>query len=385
MAVLAGAGLTPSAAAEAEPPSATTTTSGLEPGDLRLDRDQAQRARDRVARILTEQPEAAAALGRMSPQAATVTPNVARHYGGDRYGTASELAENWWVDYFWNPKYGEVDFDKVVVVASGHTYADALSGGAAAAAWGGPLLLTRKDGLPAVTRNTINRLKPDAIMVLGGTGAVSAAVENELGDYAAVTRIVGKDRYDVSASLARRIGYSETAFVASGRSFPDGLAGGAAAGQVVAPLLITQPGDVPPSVMDALRTTVLPRNIYVLGGSSAVNEAVLTELRSIPGVRVHRVSGGDRYEVAANVADLYPTTYGATVAFGGDFPDALAGSAFAGLVGDKLLLVRETSVPGPTSVAMKKHRLFEVDLLGGPGVVKDAAVQQLKGISFPAP
>jgi Cell wall binding domain 2 (CWB2) len=63
-----------------------------------------------------------------------------------------------------------------VVLASGAAFPDVLSGAPLAARLGGPLLITSPTSLPTVVGQELGRLHPSRITVLGGTGAVSAAV-----------------------------------------------------------------------------------------------------------------------------------------------------------------------------------------------------------------
>ena len=69
-----------------------------------------------------------------------------------------------------------------VFIATGLAFPDALAAVPAAAAAGGPLLLVPPDELPAVVADEIRRLAPARAVVLGGTGAGSAAVEDELAE-----------------------------------------------------------------------------------------------------------------------------------------------------------------------------------------------------------
>jgi putative cell wall-binding protein len=187
----------------------------------------------------------------------------------------------------------------------------------------------------------------------------------------------------VSANLAGTIGWSPRAYVATGLNWPDGLAGGAAAGAEWAPLLLTKKTDVPDVVMETLANVTQPEEIVVLGGSNTIDDAVLRELETI--APVTRIGGADRYAVAANVADLHPTTYGATMATGLNWPDALAGSAFAGLVGDKMLLLKPTVVPADTRQAVLDHSLVLIDLLGGTTSVPQAIVDDLEAMEVVVP
>ena len=71
----------------------------------------------------------------------------------------------------------------VAYVATGVDFPDALSGSAAAGLRGGPVLLVCPSGVPAVVATELSRLKPAKIVILGGTGVVSAAVQSALAAY----------------------------------------------------------------------------------------------------------------------------------------------------------------------------------------------------------
>jgi putative cell wall-binding protein len=68
-------------------------------------------------------------------------------------------------------------------VASGENFPDALSGSAAAIAYGGPVLLVRRDAIPEAIAEELRRLKPQRIVVLGGEQAVAKSVELELAGF----------------------------------------------------------------------------------------------------------------------------------------------------------------------------------------------------------
>ncbi len=98
---------------------------------------------------------------------------VTRHAGKNRYATAVALAEaaaahDWGA---WN---------QVVGLATGRNFPDALTGGAAIGARGGLLLLTEPTVLSAETKAAIEAHAAEIVklQVIGGPGAVSAAVSN---------------------------------------------------------------------------------------------------------------------------------------------------------------------------------------------------------------
>ena len=197
---------------------------------------------------------------------------VTRIAGADRYATAAAVSAR-----------AFPDGAPVVHVATGADYPDALSGGVAAAVSGGPLLLVAPDKIPASVEAELRRLAPERIVVLGGTGAVSAALATQLTAYAttgSLTRMGGADRYATSALVSKAtFGAGVPAiYVATGRNFPDALAGAAVAAHVKGPLLMV-PGDHAGSAALAEAKRVRPASLALLGASPIVSERVTLELR----------------------------------------------------------------------------------------------------------
>lgn len=89
---------------------------------------------------------------------------VYRHAGADRYSTG--VAIN--AATFTNPD--------TVYLAIGTGYADALAGGALAAATGSPLFLVQENCVPTSVRTQIQAYNPSTIVLLGGTGVIGDAV-----------------------------------------------------------------------------------------------------------------------------------------------------------------------------------------------------------------
>jgi putative cell wall-binding protein len=293
--------------------------------------------------------------------------------GRDRYVTAGAVADQF------SPGVS------VAYVASGEGFADALAGAALAGAQHQPLVLTASASLPIATVAALNRLKPQRIVVLGGTASVSDAVKTRLASYTTgtVTRLEGNaqegsDRYGTAAAVARTLnggaGPTDTVYVASGQNFPDALAGAAVAGATGQPVLLTTRDRLPAATR--LRLSGLqPAHIVVLGGTGSVSEAVATELAAY--APVERLGGVDRYATAALVAARLPNATTAYVANGAGFPDALAGAALAGGRGAPVLLVSKDAVPAPTADELSNLTLQSLVTLGGSGSVSPANVTSM--------
>jgi len=92
---------------------------------------------------------------------------VERWSGKDRYETTAAISRKTY------PQGADT-----VYLASGADYPDALAGAPIAALEGAPLLLTRKECVPAATKAEITRLGASNVVVLGGTGVVSNTAAN---------------------------------------------------------------------------------------------------------------------------------------------------------------------------------------------------------------
>lgn len=196
--------------------------------------------------------------------------SVRRISGADRFVGSTEVSEA----YF---KTGV----GVAYVASGENYPDALAGSAAAGKEGGPILLTRKDALPAEVGAELARLKPGRIVLLGGNNAVSEAVRAGLEKYAPVTRQGGADRFEVAAGISKTVfpAGARTVYVASGENFPDALSGSAAAISARGPVLLVRRSSIDAAIRTEL-DRLDPTLIVVLGGVNAVSDSVKTELEA---------------------------------------------------------------------------------------------------------
>ena len=145
--------------------------------------------------------------------------SVARISGADRYATAEAVART----------TSETEPHGVMLV-SGETYADVPSAGIAAVVAADSLLLTAQATLPPATQRALTAFNRPNVTLVGGTAAISAAVEAQvqaLLPQAKVRRIAGADRYETAALLMDDAFAGQPpgiAFYVSGTSFADALA-----------------------------------------------------------------------------------------------------------------------------------------------------------------
>jgi putative cell wall-binding protein len=239
--------------------------------------------------------------------------------------------------------------------------------------------------LPAAVKAEIQRLNPSRIYVIGGTGVVSAAVFTELGTLTTtIFRVFGSDRYDTSRRIAEGFFPDGVtgAYIATGRNFPDALGASAVGAAVGQPVVLVDGNAASLDANTVLTLAILagpgggsgPIPIKIAGGTGVVSAGIEAQLALTH--TVTRLSGATRYLTSTAVnANGYPGPGDATRVFlatGVNFPDALAGSAWAGRVKAPLFIVPGTCVPTDILAHITTLGAFQVTLIGGTGVVSQS-------------
>jgi YVTN family beta-propeller protein len=297
-------------------------------------------------------------------KAALWTPSVSRISGADRYATAVAVSQKAF------PAAAPVVF-----VATGTRYPDALAAAAPAAKLGGPLLLTDPDSLPTIVEREIQRLHPSTIYIVGGTGAVSTAVEQELAPLApTITRLAGIDRYATArAVIAAAFPTFTSVYVATGLNFPDALSASAAGGGTVPVLLVNGVADSLDSATSTFLTGAGANSFTLVGGPTIVTNGIATQLATLG--TVNRIYGADRTATSQLInAAAFPTVTSAYFATGTEFADALSGAVLAAVNHAPLYTVATTCVPIATVNDLVGHGTGAVTLIGGTGALSNSIV-----------
>jgi len=196
-----------------------------------------------------------------------------------------------------------------------------------------------------------------------------------------MVRLAGSDRNATAAavSAATFAPGIPIAYVATGATFPDALAAGAAAASHDGPVLLVATNSIPGATATEL-ARLQPGTIKVIGGTAMVSDGVLNALRGYAtSGNVERIAGSNRYATAALVsADTF--TAGVPVAYiatGEMFPDALSGAGAAGMSGGPILLVRPDAIPAETASELSRLAPGRIVVLGASAVVSDAVAAGL--------
>lgn len=344
----------------------------------------------------------------------TRTEGIARRVAGaNRYATSvavSQLMRGETDHPWWGTGYSP----NQIVIANGDNFPDALAGVVLASYHESVLLLTKAGTLPAETKAEIERLGMSnywngdefEVLILGGESAVSKSVADQIGTLAPVTRvrrISGANRHDTAAEIAIDAddyvgGLGTTAFVVSGRNFPDALAAGpvaAAAGGVV---LTTEKDTLPDETADVI-TQLGFTDLVLVGGASVITSDVADAIEALPGSpSVTRIAGADRYETALKVAregvDVYGMNgvadnvdYGAwdgqsmVLVSGANFPDALSAGVMCWYMGSPMLLTNPSMLSEDVMEFLDDYGWTEEPsyLVGGEVALSPAVFNEFTG------
>ena len=302
---------------------------------------------------------------------------VTRIAGSDRYTTAAAISAATFAPGV-----------PVAYIATGTKYPDALAGAVPGALAPGPVLLVSGSTIPHVVATELTRLAPGRIVILGGTSVVPSSVQTALAGYTTgtVTRIAGVDRYDTAAAISAATFAPDVpiAYVATGKKFPDALAGAVAAALGPGPMLLVPGEAIPPSVAAELGR-LKPGRIVVLGGASVVSSGVQAALAGYTAGTVTRIAGIDRYATAAAISAAHfdPGVPVAYIATGDNYPDALSGAVAAALGPGPLLLVAGGTIPPVVATELTRLKPGRIVILGGVAVV--SAGLQARLASYLAP
>ena len=310
--------------------------------------------------------------------------------GETRYDTAAEIAQRSFPD-------GSCD---TAIVACGGNFPDALAASSLAGAYNAPIILVDKNKLPAVSEVQLKRLGVKRAIVIGGTAAVSEKVSNNIESLGIqIERVSGGTRTETAAKVAlsvEEIEPSDTVIVACGQNFPDALSISPYAYESKIPIVLTNAqGVLDGATLEAVKS-INPENVLLVGGSGVVKDSVADQIG--PGVAVQRLSGANRYETSAAIAQWEagqlrnasvqpkaPLSFEYVgITTGKNYPDALAGAAMMGRLGGVMLLVdseKNADFNLKYTVPNNKAAMRECFVFGGESAVSNETMEALQKAS----
>ncbi|WP_394172462.1 cell wall-binding repeat-containing protein [Guptibacillus hwajinpoensis] len=294
----------------------------------------------------------------------TGEPEITRIEGLDRYETAVEIAKAGF----------EEGNTPEVVLATGLDFPDALAGAPLAYQKDAPILLTKTKTIPDSVKKALTYFGVEHVTILGGQSVVTKDVETQLKKMnITFSRIAGDNRYDTAAEIASELdpSWSDTAFVTYGGNFPDALSVASIAASQGSPILLTKTKELPSETAKALKNY---NDSYAIGGTKVISDTVFKKLP-----KAKRIAGDDRYETSVQVVkQLDVDVFGATLATGQGFADALTGSVLAANWYEPVVLTRKDSLPDPAATLFQDNETMYYTILGGKSAVGDGVEEDIR-------
>lgn len=278
------------------------------------------------------------------PSGVETSVNVAKHAWGDKW--------------------------PVVYVASNRNPVDALAAGTLG---DGPVVLT--DGVSL----NLGGVKPEQIVILGGSKAVPANIETQAASLVGatnVTRLQGGDRNATAEAVANRWqtinGLPKVVYVTrnAGMGSPDAVAGSVLRDGPI----LTFTNDASIAAAGKKIKEFAPEKVIVLGGEAVATLPVVAQL--VGKTSWQRWSGSDRYQTAAIVAKNALTQKAGRVAYiaaGTALKDAMV----AGAVNDGVILL----TPNPATGMLKQRTAIGLESVigvGGSKVLPDSVLNSIR-------
>ena len=284
---------------------------------------------------------------------------VNRIFGENRYETSTAIATA-------VAKELKISKFSTVVVATGATFPDALSGTSFAISEKAPMILINPKK-PNPTINYIKKRMPadgsGKVVILGGKNAVSKAVEAEFRKFATTKRIAGEDRYGTNLDILKETVEKGMDIMLCSGKLPYDALGAAAVGK---PIMLVKDKLTPGQEKLISKTITSDSTVYIIGGEKAVPKKIESRLKSM-GIRPIRIFGNSRYDTSVAIASyFFPDAKRTLLSSGDSAYDSLSGAVLASLRGCPLLLSSNTANFQPSRNYIVKKKIPKVTILGGP-------------------
>ena len=250
-----------------------------------------------------------------------------------------------------------------------------------------------------------------ASCVLTEFASASVAPETDTtGIQPAITRIEGSngEATGTSAEIALKVceaagstadvpKYNDTETIVLARSddFADSMSATGLAGVLEAPILLTDTDELSDTAKTTIET-LKPKNIYIIGGTSAVSANVESAVKNLSGIEnVKRVWGNEYYDTSVECANEIKTLANeknvefsgdVIIAYGQNFQDALSMSSFAYRYNVPILLTTPGNTANERSLTNEQQQAIKsmatsastIYVPGGIGAVSEGTLANIK-------
>lgn len=306
--------------------------------------------------------------GEKDPDYRKPVKGVTRLAGSSRYETSFAIANEM------KKALGITKFDSIIL-ANSDNFADALAGSYLAAVKQAPIIIGKLKYAGIACDYVNQNLKNGGtVYVLGGEGAVPAAMLTGITVTKDFQRLAGENRYDTNLAILGEAGVSgKDILVATGQDFADSLSASATGLPIL--LVNGKPGKTLSDAQKAFLAGVTGK-IYIIGGESAVPNSMVDQIEAASGKTTERIAGNSRYETSVKIAQKFlPDAESAVVAYASTFPDGLCGGPLAYTVKAPLILTKDGKSEAPDYT--KANAITAGYVLGGDGLISDGFAKQI--------
>lgn len=215
---------------------------------------------------------------------------LSRISGNDRYESSAVLSKNTYQK------------SETVILVNGESEVDALLATPLSRAFNAPILLVKKNEVPASVKKEIERLNSKNVILIGGSDKISDSLVKDMKNMK-VSRISGKDRLDTSRLIAEKI-YSITkndkkAILVNKNKIIDAISTSNLGINGICPILLTDNNNSYNNIYKVIKEKDI-KDITIIGGRNSIDSGLEDYLKGM--VRVRRFAGEDRYETAMILA-----------------------------------------------------------------------------------
>lgn len=203
-----------------------------------------------------------------------------------------------------------------------------------------------------------------------------------------VKKITSSSKFETATNIRDEyFSESNTVILTNSSTFVDSLSA-VSLSRGNTPILFTKSNSLDSTTLKNLKSNK-PRKVYILGGEKSINSSVVNQLKNL-GIIVERISGHDRYEVNAKVAEKThnPNTKQKTnilITSGEKHSDAINSATLAQNKKAPILFVTKNEVTSPIKnylYSLKKNNAIgSITIVGGENSVSKKVEAFLRSLS----
>ena len=305
--------------------------------------------------------------GETKEEVIPVKAAVLRVSGGTRYETSFAIAEQL------KDVLGVKEFD-TIIVASGESYPDALSGSYLSTTKNAPILLTNKSMNNTVLTYIKENLSSNGMVyILGGVNSVTQSFEDSLNDAGIENkRLSGATRVETNLAILEEVGVKgDKILISTAYNYADTLSASASGLPIL--LLDTNAN----KLTDAQKVFLEEHSdceLYIVGGVNTVSEKLAAEIEAYGAAE--RISGGTREETSIAVASFIENPECVVLAYSRNYPDGLCGGVLAYNLKAPVILTN-VGAEDLAAAYVEENGISEGVILGGVNSVKDESVRTI--------